>query len=284
MRYTVFFIAIAIFMAAPCLAQLRASAGLTPKERSTFIDEVLSEAEVAARPELRQSLVNYYNRDSSGAPRLSRLELQRMFGHWSMPDMRMMQAKREAQLKRLDEISKAQAAPVVKHIRGRNGISFPEKQPAVEVAKFLESPSYRAAVKIYQKAISKESMLTKVSTPKLPKCSSNRSIQMPMQNASGTDTDTKLLDMLYLDFETPLDSAEIFGQRTFVHQFTTKENDYISALSGTLGVTCLPFRIRQTTSGVVWDLGINALKNYDSADDSGEGTLHPYIKAKFNIP
>lgn len=282
LRLQVLILCAVLFEASSAAAQVHAS--LRDGERSAMVEEVLRAPSVTANRETQESLRNFYNGTASGVPRLSRIDLQRMLRHWSMPDMRAIQTKREAQLKRLDEISKSRQAPVVKHIRGRSGVAFPEKQ-LPDVKSIVESPSYKAAINLQHKAMSKENLLAKFPAPKLPKCEGGSTIQLPLPNSAANAAKSSIVDLLYLNWEPPLDAAEIFGQRTFIHHFSTRPGDYMSALAGSLGVYCLPFRIRQTAHSVFWDLGLNALKNYDGdSDGGGEGVLHPYIKAKFDIP
>ncbi len=241
--------------------------------------EVSAMPEIAAVPELKAALGNYFL--GSGSFQIPRLSRDQPLPSLSRPDHSAIFA---SQRRLLTTATSGQAPTIIKHIRSDEGVPFPKDGKKLALT---EDPSFKGALALNQDLMSGKNLKLKLAAPELPKCTESKTFTVAVptseqQEGLPPQASHSTLDVLYLAEEPPTDAAEIFGERTIIHRYTTKEKDFISLYAGLLGIHCLPFRMRQTEQQVFWDTGLNALKNY-SNDPNGEGEYHAYIKAKYNI-
>lgn len=259
-----------------CLAQ-ELNAHLVEKSKSELFHDLMQNPHIADSLALREAISGIYI--GASIPKYSGADLRALMSIAHLPDTSATQA---LQRELVERETAGKSPEIIKHIRSQRGVPFPAERP-VDKRIFTESESYKQALKINQKLMSKEMFDVEFSAPKLPKCEYSKTMGLPLPNSQGSPLQNAPMDVLFLSEPPPLDAAEIFGKNTHIYEYSTQTRDYISYLSGYIGVHCLPFRVRQTESHVFWDMGLNALKNYES-DPNGQGEFHAYIQAKYNIP
>lgn len=83
---------------------------------------------------------------------------------------------------------------------------------------------------------------------------------------------------VYDDF-LPLDTTEVYGIKVKVYPYDVDDPQGALVRMRLYEVPCVPYRIRYTDKAYHYDMGLNALKNYDS-DQTGKGKIHPWIAQK----
>lgn len=166
------------------------------------------------------------------------------------------------------------AKKVLSHIRGEEGVPFPDGDemvwdPAID-ALYSATPAPDAPTpKPYER-------------PR--KCERNETVRT-IDYPSETEEPNALYDVLYISEElVPLDPGEAFGETARLYTYGLQSDQSVYTRMEVHDVPCVPFRQRMTNKATYNDYGINALKNYDK-DPAGKGTFDPRVQAKlFGAP
>lgn len=167
--------------------------------------------------------------------------------------------------------------PIAAHFRGDDGIAFPTEE---EMPKFPEptQADIEKVVADYQKT-SADYLPQAFNPPKLGRCEEDKTEKEDL-GYSGADEKEVIFDMLFISPEDmPKDPDEAFGRETSVRVFDPEgDPDYaVSILS--MGVDCLPYRIRSTNKYKFTHKGETALRNYDR-DSHGSGFVFAALKGR----
>lgn len=158
--------------------------------------------------------------------------------------------------------------PVLSHIEGTEGVSFP--QPEEWLREPVPTPIPPTP----------EPVIVWTPTPyKQPgRCATNETKRVPYP----TDEPERTLyrDRLFIAEElVPLDTDEVFGSEVVVVPYGPNSDGASRTLLEIYRVPCVPYRIRSTNAGVYYDTGLNALRNYSSGQAT-PGVLHPAMQQK----
>lgn len=167
--------------------------------------------------------------------------------------------------------------PIAAHFRGEDGIDFPSEDEMVKIPQPTDEDINKAVAE-YQK-ISADYLPQAFNPPKLGRCEEDNTEKEDL-GYSGSDEKEVVFDMLFIAPEDmPKDPDEAFGKETSVRVFDLEgDPDYaISILS--MGVDCLPYRIRSTNKFKFTHKGEMALRNYDR-DSHGSGFLFAALKGR----
>lgn len=171
----------------------------------------------------------------------------------------------------LDWAIKGGEAPPVSHVKGSEGIPFPDAAQSVWKPEPTATPAPTGAPDL--------AALAETKPYQQPgKCTANAT-RSEVFNEEDPDTGV-LADFLFIEEEMiPLDVQDVFGARTSLVPYGIKAGEGGRIRMEIYRVPCVPYRIRQTNTTRYYDTGLNALKNYDSGA-SGRGTLHAVMQQK----
>jgi hypothetical protein len=185
----------------------------------------------------------------------------------------------------------AKEAPLVRHLRGKEGIPYP-KQEEIEA---WEKRTAEANLSHYEKIKSDPQFeplendaydlrfkTQEMAAPELPSCKESETTSYSVETGQrgepkkGEAVDT---DLLFIRGPIPLDPDLAFGKATTVVRYTTEKGDSLSVAAAGQGVDCLPTRVRVTEKHVIYSTGLKALLNYD---ESSRGVMYEGIQGRIN--
>lgn len=163
---------------------------------------------------------------------------------------------------------------VVKILRGKNGVRFPERK---DLALKIDPQTFIPELKKDIEQANAKVVERLKSAPPPPTC--RRNFTSKEKTVTGEiprdKIDKVVLDMLFIskeDMPPDLDPNEAFGPMTFVRVIDTSEPQLASLAMQSAGAPCLPFRFRVTSTMRYFDEGLNAVMNY-GAHPNNKGKL-----------
>jgi len=160
---------------------------------------------------------------------------------------------------------------VIKHIRGRDGVPFPDRKdifPKVEV-EIDEEYAMEVIGKYLQNQL--EATKKQLKLAPLPNCTESTTSKKERRFFTEDNEAKVTFDMLYLAPEQiPQSYREFFGQGVMVRSYDPRRPDPFAYAARNSNVDCLPYRIRTTGRYVFRHKGDEALKNFDE-DPNGKG-------------
>lgn len=164
--------------------------------------------------------------------------------------------------------------PVLSHIRGSEGITFPE------VGSIVWDPNPRTLREpdVLGILITPIPTETPYQTPK--SCQENKTLRQDVKSDLVEEKSPPIYDVLYVPEDlVPLDAQSVFGVKTKVFGYSSGADDALELRMSMDRVPCLPYRYRISNKGIYEDFGFNALKNYDK-DPAAKGVYHPWVSRK----
>jgi hypothetical protein len=161
---------------------------------------------------------------------------------------------------------------IVSHFRGADGVPFPDAHEVI-LEPVTDVPAEARAQRATEYWVAPQHPASRPL-----RCTENttRSIQ---RRAKGTARDL-IFDRLYVPGElAPVDTSDIYGERTTVEVYDGDSADRVSILMKADTVPCLPYRVRFTDTQAFYHKGEDALANYDK-DPTSRGQMHPWVRKK----
>lgn len=173
-----------------------------------------------------------------------------------------------------------QERPVLKHYRGKYGMAFPTEEEVVSSFHYDVDAIKRQIEDSYKGA---EEYVKQLAVGAYPNCdvSDTTKTKMPPSAAQDfPDPDVVIVDMLFINkHDIPINYQEMWGKRVVVRPLEAGKTEMAMPYLKSLGMTCLPFRVRVTPKFQFVHQGFDALKNYE-ANPTGKGKLDPQLKFK----
>ncbi|MCB0336780.1 MAG: hypothetical protein KDD62_10765 [Bdellovibrionales bacterium] len=171
---------------------------------------------------------------------------------------------------------------VIRHIKGNHGIPFASKEQIdaankkiiqenmPDVAKFAEQ-HLAAMVKQKEKAMQ--------TVEPVPLCKTTATHKTQGGELGSDPKGTIISDILILPDDTlaEMDPLELFGRKIQVLMMTPDNKALPSQLAHSLGINCLPGRVRITKEFLYTHYGKDALRNYDK-NPNGPGILDERLR------
>lgn len=168
-----------------------------------------------------------------------------------------------------------QLPPVIRHLRGNEGIPLPGPMPPPPELS-LDDPKVQEALGEYGKYVEKE--MERLTTPQdLPDCVDSKTERGALGSgkAAKDQEHDVFFDMLFMrSGNIPLDPQDVFGKETKVVPFSGEFVNGASFAAIGVGVKCLPTRFRVTGRYTFRHEGEAALRNYDD-EPNGSGKVPP---------
>ncbi len=170
-------------------------------------------------------------------------------------------------------------APILKHYRGTQGIPLPGNDELI--SPFSDIPMDEVKKEITEKYLPeyKKSYEALLENPSLPTCQESRTFKAEVEGPLGKEYDDQVfMDVLYLPENlNPLTPETYFGQTATLRTYVSESGNPVSIVARTLGVWCLPYRIRITGKNRFVHIGADALKNFER-NQNGQGELNKEIE------
>lgn len=161
---------------------------------------------------------------------------------------------------------------VVKHLRGKEGIPLPAHEEFLKNQQLGQEHVQALHDALQAQTRAELEMID--NPPQLPECRESITQVNRFEDSGGGQSEV-VMDMLFLAADqVPLDAKEVFGEDVQIMPYATNASNPLAPAAASLGVTCLPYRVRVTSRAAYAHAGRDALKNY-SEDPDGQGKLDP---------